>query len=79
MDYNGMAAKRRKKPKRSFVYAPLAPFRGYSLLLIYRLYNGLLSNSGATHGTWLPSRIRTVDNKRLHGKQESAHSQTRKA
>ena len=44
MDYNDMAAKRRKKRKRSFVYAPFAPFRGYSLLLICRLCNGLLSN-----------------------------------
>lgn len=39
MDYNVMAAKRRKRP---FVDAPFVPFRGNTLLLICPLCNGLL-------------------------------------
>ena len=45
MEYNEIAAKRRKKRKNSFIYAPFAHFCGNSLLPICSLCKRLLSIS----------------------------------
>ena len=39
MEYNEIAAKRRKKRKKSCFYAPFALFRGYSVLPVRRLWH----------------------------------------
>jgi hypothetical protein len=45
MEYNEIAAKRRKKRKRPFVYAPFALFRGYSAFPVCRLCQRFLSKT----------------------------------
>ena len=44
MEHNEMAAKRRKKRKKSFCYAPFAPFCGHQIGAISSPCHGFLSN-----------------------------------
>jgi hypothetical protein len=50
MEYNEMAAKRRKKRKTYCLYAPFASFRGYSLSPLCSLCCGLMSKPGNRTG-----------------------------